>query len=324
MALLSLSHISANLIIHKFDNIITRIFYLLSAVWLGILVCFLIVIFFSSILLITANLLGFSINLKIAGLFIILLSLAWSSFNYINSRQLNIKELEISIKNLPARWENKKIVQISDVHLGVIHGMDYMEKIVDKTNSLSPEAVFITGDLFDGAGDNLARSVSPLNNLSSRLGTYFITGNHETYLGKENTKKALSGINITELKDRVVDLNGISLIGINYILRGEQKNIKDILDKADMEKPKILLLHEPIKVDYFRESGINLMLSGHTHRGQMWPFNYITKQIYKGYDYGLHTMDDFNIYTTNGAGTWGPPFRSMQASEIVSITLKRK
>ena len=321
---LSLSYIISSVISHKFDNFLTRIFYYTSSIWMGVLVSFLIFIFIALIFISLSSIFGLSLNLKIIGYIVIVLSIAWSLYGIANARKPIIKEIEVNIKNLPEYWDGKKAVQISDVHLGVIHGEKYMDYIVEQTNKIDPEIIFITGDLFDGTGDHIVKSASPLGNLRPNSGAYYISGNHETYLGIDKSLGAIKGTGITHLNDKVVEKEGLQIIGIDYKLRGEQKNLKEIIDKAQPEKPKILLIHEPVKVDYFKDNGIDLMLAGHTHNGQLFPFNYITKKIFKGFDYGLHQIDDFNIYTTNGAGTWGPPMRSFKPSEIVSITLRKK
>ena len=124
------------------------------------------------------------------------------------------------------------------------------------------------------------------------------------------------------MRDEIVDLGGIQLIGIDYPQRGWKKDIKSVLERMDRTKPAILLYHEPAQIETAQGYNISLQLSGHTHNGQMWPMKIFTSLVYKGFDYGLHQMDDFAIYTTSGAGTWGPPMRIGSTAEVVIITIQ--
>jgi predicted MPP superfamily phosphohydrolase len=202
-----------------------------------------------------------------------------------------------------------------------------MEKIVQKVNSADPKMVLITGDLLDGMDGNIEGPLEPIKNIKADEGIYFVTGNHETYLGLNEVFSALSKTKIKVLKDQVVDIGGLKLIGINYPSRGEEKNVVSILSsmkKDFLGKPNILMYHSPVNIEQIKNSGINLELCGHTHDGQLFPLNYITKLMYKGYDYGLHQSGNYTLYTTNGAGTWGPAMRTGSASEIVVVTLDKK
>lgn len=180
--------------------------------------------------------------------------------------------------------------------------------------------VFITGDLFDGTGDDLYRFIEPLTRL--KVPIYYITGNHETYLGVEKAVAAIEKTKIKLLRDEIVDLGGIQLIGIDYPQRGWKKDIAPVLEKIDRTKPSILLYHEPAQIETAKRFDVSLQLAGHTHNGQMWPMKIFTFLIYKGFDHGLHQMGDFSLYTTSGAGTWGPPMRIGSTPEIVIITVQ--
>jgi predicted MPP superfamily phosphohydrolase len=262
-------------------------------------------------------------TLIIGSIFFIIASLysvygAWNAFNP------QIKNVQVSIKNLPEQWKGKRIVQLSDVHLGHVYQTDFLAKIVKMTNELRPDVVVITGDLFDGMDGHLENLVGPLKDLQAPYGTYFITGNHETYLGVDKSFSILDGTKVKILNDAVKDLDGLQLIGISYPERGQVKNLGQtikMLPDYVVGKPTILLYHAPTGILEAKEAGVNLQLSGHTHVGQLFPFSIITDLIYKGYDYGLHTLGDYSIYTTNGVGTWGPPIRTGNTPEIVNITL---
>lgn len=324
LILSSLSFILSSSLIHRFDNFFTKSFYYLSSLWMGALAY----LFFLSLLtLLFYYILSFSsFNIKpsyFAVAIMILTSLALV-FSFLNARKPIIKSVEVEIKNLPEYWENKKIVHLSDIHLGAIHGEKYMNYIADKVNEIKPEIVLVTGDLFDGASDGLEASIKPINKINAPSGMYYITGNHEVYIGLERSLEIIDSTKLAHLSNRSISLNDLQIIGLDYPERGKSFSVGELFNSLDKEKPSILMTHEPIKIDYFKNTGINLQLAGHTHKGQMFPFGFVTKIIYKGYDYGLFTEGDYNLYTTNGTGTWGPPLRSILPSEIVEITLKRK
>jgi hypothetical protein len=214
---------------------------------------------------------------------------------------------------------------LSDVHLGHIYREKFIKKVVEKVNSQEPEMVLITGDLFDGMDGNLAPIIQPLEDIRAKAETFFVIGNHETYLGLDNVFREIKNTPLRILRDEVVDINGLKLIGIGYPDRGEKKDIVTVLESLKKDyfgKPNILLFHTPVAISQIKDLGINLELCGHTHRGQIFPFNLITNLLYRGYDYGLFSMGEYTLYTSNGVGTWGPAMRLGNNPEIVVITLK--
>ena len=216
-------------------------------------------------------------------------------------------------------------MQISDVHLGIINSEKLMKKIVKKINSVSPAALFITGDLFDGSDGDLDLMSSSLTDVRAERGIFFISGNHETYLGTEIAYRVLRNKGVKVLNDEVVDVGGLKIAGISYSERGEHKNIVLAAKKLEKDfrgKPNILLCHSPRFAQDFRALGVNLQLSGHSHKGQIFPFGFISRIIFNGYDYGLFVEGDYTLYTTSGTATWGPAMRTEGASEIAVITLR--
>lgn len=271
----------------------------------------------------------------------------YTGYGVWNAQHFVIKTIEIPMKNLPKEWENKPIIQISDVHIGAINQAGFMQKVVDSVNAQNPELILITGDLFDGMDGNFDSIPEVLNKFQSKRGTYFITGNHETYIGLDGTLNVLKKTNIRVLNDEIVNLNGLQLIGISYPSFGSSpKDINKIIQPGknfNPNKPSILLYHTPTSIDFStptsrtsaywspdynytvaKNFGIKLQLSGHTHAGQIFPFTLLTHDIFNGYDYGLHTDGDFNVYITSGVGTWGPPIRTGNDPEIVVIKLVNK
>ena len=255
--------------------------------------------------------------------------------------------MEIEFENLPDRWKDKTIVQLSDVHLGHFYGTKFLKGLVQRVNALNPELIFITGDLFDGMAENISHFANGLNEFKAKKGVYFITGNHETYIGVNRAINILSQTHINILKNEVIDINGLQVIGISYPgIKGTSDihGLEKMKRNSVANKPRILLFHTPTNISprggdgldrhfstYWvpdttfslaQELGVDLQLSGHTHAGQIFPFGYLTKLLYKDYDYGLRRLSNFAIYTTSGVGTWGPPMRTGNSPEIVVIKLK--
>jgi hypothetical protein len=341
---LSLSFVIASLVVHWFDTPFTRAIYDAAGFWLGLMLNLLLASLFILVVVTILGLIGWKFNLRDFSIIIFVLTLVYSGFSVWTAANPKIKNITVSAKNLPAYWTDKTIVQLSDVHLGSVHRPDFLSRVVKKVNSLNPELVVITGDLFDGMDGDLDSFIEPLNKIRSAQGVYFVTGNHEAYLGVEDIFKFLEKTQIKVLHDDIVDIDGLQLVGINYPEFEGQKDIREIIRPGQNffpEKPTILLYHTPTNVvsdkahakfntywypdvdfSYAKEIGIDLQLSGHVHKGQLFPFTWITKLIYRGYDYGLKIDGGFSIYVSSGTGTWGPPMRTGNSPEIVAVRLK--
>ncbi len=326
LAGLSVSFITTALLVHWQENLVTRMAYLVSSVWIGAFVHLLLACVAAWIVAAILRVVGMggAVGDQITLALVLLAALSATVYSLWNAAHPVVKPVGVQVRDLPDQWVGRKIVQLSDVHIGAILREGFLAEVVRKTNEQNPDLVVITGDLFDGAGLELGRMAQPLNELRPPLGTFFITGNHETYVGVERSLSALDGTRVRVLRDEIVEIDGIQLVGIDYPLMGQRKNLDSILTRIDRERPCILLYHEPAYSDTMKALGIDLQLAGHTHRGQMWPFNYITKRVYRGHDYGLHTDSDYNLYTSCGVGTWGPPLRSGNRPEIVVFTLQKK
>jgi len=322
--LLSFTFIEASFLARWKDNFLTRAYYIAAAGWIGILANLILACILIWLILGVGKLAGINLNVKNIAIALFSLALICSAYGFWNARNPRIKNIEVEIKNLPANWRNKKIVHIADTHLGHINREKFLKKVVDKINEVNSEAVFITGDFFDGMDGDLTELISPIDDIKTNKGVFFVTGNHETYLGLEEVFSVLKKTKVNILNDEIINLEGIQVIGASYPDRGEKKDVKKVLEENNFDKniPSILLYHSPTNIDEIKNLGINLMLSGHTHLGQIFPFRYITHLIYKGYDYGLYQEGDFSLYTTCGAGTWGPPMRTGHTPEIVAIELK--
>jgi len=321
LGILSVSFIITAVLVHWHENLFISNLYIIASVWLGAVWYIVLATVLALILTWLSLLIGLNINKGILVGIMLALAVLYSGYGIWNAQQIKIRDISVSIKNLPTSWQGKKAVHISDVHLGAIHRYGFIDKIIDKIKSVSPDMIFITGDFFDGAGQKLNHLARPLNELNPDLGIYFATGNHETYISLEKSLTALSETKVKVLRDELIEVEGVQILGIDYPLPGQQSNIDQTLSQINSGKPSIVLYHEP-KVDIvekLKNVGVSLFLSGHTHGGQLWPFRFVTKLMYKGFDYGLHQDGDFSLYTSSGVGTWGPPMRTASHSEIVVI-----
>lgn len=309
------------------DNLFIRIFYIFSGIWYGLFLYLLIASLGVWIIIWILKAAGVQVNITPIASIAFILALSYTAWGVWNAFHPIVKNIEVNIKNLPSQWQGKTIVQLSDVHLGHVHRPAFMKRIAEDTNALKPDIIFITGDLFDGMGDSLIDFVEPINELQAPEGIYFVTGNHETYLGLQKAYSILAKTKIKILNNELVNIDGLQIIGLSYPALGEEKNIKSsiaALKDFDPSGPSILLYHSPYpsSIKQAKEAGINLQLSGHTHQGQVFPFEFISWLVYQGFDYGLHKGGNFSEYTTNGQGTWGPPLRTGNTPEIPFIKLE--
>ncbi|MBN1846951.1 MAG: metallophosphoesterase [Deltaproteobacteria bacterium] len=343
---LALSFFPSVILLRIHVNIATTLFYLIACIWLGL---FLYLLMGTGLLWVIFGLgkgVGAVPNMRIIGMAVFLLAVGFSSYGIWRARFPVVKPISVQIQDLPDTWKGKTIVQLSDVHLGAINGPGFMKRVTETVNSLEPDLILITGDLFDGMGGDLQSFIEPINNLKTSKGIYFVTGNHEGYLGLEKPLDIIDKTQIKVLDDQIVEVDGLQIIGISFPEHNRKNVSRQLLNESgayDAKKPSILMYHTPTSIEesntdrgsqqaktyWFpdtrmllaKELGIDLQLSGHTHQGQLFPFIFLTRLIYKGYDYGLHQVNGFQIFISSGTGTWGPPMRSGSRSEIVSIRL---
>lgn len=241
-----------------------------------------------------------------------------------NALHIEIENVDIAIDNLHKSYT---IVQLSDIHIGGIVDKDAIKKIVDKSNSLNPDLVVITGDLVDTKIEYAKDALEELNNLKSTYGTFIIVGNHEYIHGIDNIVKELEKLNAKVLQNESIyigdEKNGFNLAGVydmmGYRVDHHKPDINKALKTTNKKRPTILLTHQP---RYIKEiTDVDLILAGHTHGGQIFPFNYLVR-LQQPYVNGLHQHNEkMQIYVNKGTGFWGPPMRLGTNCEISNIRI---
>ena len=240
-----------------------------------------------------------------------------------------VKTIKISILDLPKIFKNFKIIQISDLHIGQMMTAATLKKIVNKVNKLNPDLVVITGDIVDGSAKNLLNEIIFLKELKAKKGVYFVTGNHEYYSGVRRWTYEIKKMGIKVLNNENVKIKEneefFYLAGItdSESRRHDKKNSTNInkaLAGLEINKKKILLAHRPTEVEQASEYGVDLVLAGHTHGGQIWPFSYLVA-LQQPYLKGYYKYKNTNLYVNQGTGCWGPPLRLNTFNEITEIIL---
>jgi hypothetical protein len=322
--LLPASFIASSILAHWTDKFISRAVYFCSALWLGVGLTLIVTLVLAWGAWGTTRLFTSSASPTIFGWAAVALACLYSAYGLWNAYHPRAERITVQIKNLPPTWRGRKVVQLSDVHLGHVLRAGFASRLVAMVNAEDPDLVAITGDLFDGADGKLEDLLAPLNALRAPLGIYFVTGNHETYLGVERAYAALHTTPVRILADERVEIDGLQVIGVSYPERGQAKDFAGVIAKLpgfDPSLPSILLYHSPTHVTEAKAAGINLQLSGHAHHGQIFPIQFISRLIYGRYYYGLHIEGDYTLYTSSGTGTWGPTMRTGNHPEIAVIQL---
>jgi len=242
-----------------------------------------------------------------------------------------VVRVDVPLADLPPQLEGFTIAQISDVHVGPTIKRDYVEAIVARVNSLDADMVAITGDLVDGSVRELSHHTEPLGSLSSRHGTYFVTGNHEYYSGAHAWIHEMRrlGANVLVNEHVVIEREGAALAvagvtdySAHYFDPSHRSDPTTALAGAPVDAVKVLLAHQPRTAQAAARAGVDLQLSGHTHGGQFWPWNLFVR-LQQPFTAGLERLGRMWIYISRGTGYWGPPMRFGIPSEITRIRLVR-
>lgn len=246
-------------------------------------------------------------------------------------RRPAVKEFDIEIRDLPSGLEGFKIVQITDIHAGLTVKREFVERIVDMVNDLKPDLVAFTGDMVDGSVKALRAEVEPFEKLNANYGVYFVTGNHEYYSGAEEwvaearrlgMKVLMNEHEIVRAGDGKLLIAGVTDVSGGGFYENHRSDPVKAIAGAPAADARILLAHQPRSLYDALPLGFDLLLTGHTHGGQFFPWNFAASAG-QPHLYGLHDHGGTRIYVSKGTGYWGPPVRLGSRSEIAVVTLKR-
>ncbi|HET9135234.1 MAG TPA: metallophosphoesterase [Candidatus Kapabacteria bacterium] len=325
------SYLIAKMLEQKMNNIVTDILFWIGSFWFGYVLYFLLSIILLDVLRLTNNIFsiiqfsqsGYSdlklwVTLGVIGGTTLALLLG-----YINANTIKIKRFDLPINKHNPITKQLTVVMASDIHLGTIVGRPHTRRIVEAINSLNPDIILLAGDIIDSEVESVVRQDlgAVLKELKSTYGVYGVTGNHEYFGGIEEAVHYIRAHRVDLLRDDEREIAGVVVIGReDYTIKHHRKSLETMLAGVDKSKPIIVIDHQPFHLEEAEAAGVDLQVSGHTHRGQLWPLNYITKKVYE-IDWGYLKKGMTHIYVSSGVGTWGPPVKIGNDAEIIEFKL---
>jgi predicted MPP superfamily phosphohydrolase len=326
--LLAFSFIFAALLSFSFSNLLVAFVYRLAAVWLGFLNYFFLAACLSwlgwfALLLTRLRPDPWIYRPYLAAVFFSCALLA-GAYGLVNALWIRVRRIPIHLPNLPSSWRGRTALVVSDLHLGNVNGLGFSRRIAHLTARLCPDIVFFPGDFFDGTRTDPFRLAAPFLPLSPPLGIYYSTGNHDEYGDLAHYVDALTRAGIRVLTNEMVTVDGLPIVGVPYGDSTHLLRLRSTLESLRLPagQPSILLNHVPNRLPIVEQAGVSLQLSGHTHGGQLFPFTWLVRRVFGKFTYGLHPFGPLQVYTSSGAGTWGPPMRVGTRSEVVLITFE--
>ena len=325
---LSVSFVLATLVGFYFSNALVAALYRVAAIWLGFLNFFFLGSVFCWLAWAGLELARLDSNparlRPLLGFVFLGVAIAMGVYGMINAYLVRVRRIAVTLPNLPPSWRGRTAVVASDLHLGHINALGFSRRIVTLISGLRPDVVFIAGDIFDGVKVDAERLAAPFKQLSPPFGVYFATGNHDEFGDTRSFLAALEGAGIRVLSNEKVLVDGLQIVGAPYHDTTPPIRLRATLESLhiDRSSASILINHVPNRLPIVEEAGISLQLSGHTHGGQFIPFTWLTQRIFGPFTYGLHRFGALQVYTSYGAGTWGPPMRVGTRPEVVLMEFR--
>lgn len=325
LLVLAFSFVVAALLSFKYSNPLVTFIYKVAAVWLGLLNYLFFAACLSWIAWYTWAASGISVDpLRARPLIAAIfgtIAIAATLYGMANARGIRTRAITVTLPGLPESWRGRRAVMMSDVHLGHVNGIAFSRRLVEMTRALKPDVVFIPGDLFDGTEVDLDHLVTPFKELDAPFGIFFTTGNHEEFGGTAEKVRAVARAGIRVLQNEKVTVDGLQIGGVSWGDSLSPIRFQAVMDglQLDRDAASILLNHMPSRLPIVERAGVSMQLSGHTHGGQVFPFTWMTRRVFGRYTSGLHRFGELLVYTSTGAGTWGPPMRVGTNPEIVLI-----
>jgi uncharacterized protein len=321
LGVLSVSFVAASMLAFRYTNAAVRAFYKTAAVWVG-LVSFLFLAAVSCWIIFAAARLG-GLNLNFHRMAELLFGAAAAAgvYGVFNASWTRITRTTVRLANLPEAWRGRKAALISDLHLGHVRNGSFLRRMVAKILREEPDAIFIAGDLYDGTAIDAARAAAPLHKLTAPHGVYFVAGNHEQFGDDSKYLHAVAAAGVRVLTNEKVEVDGLQIIGVPFRNATPGGRFASVLGGIgwDRSRASILLTHAPDYPEIAEAAGVSLQLSGHTHLGQFIPWSWMARRIYRQFVYGLSRIGKMQVFTSSGAGTWGPPLRLGSNPEIVML-----
>jgi len=321
LGVLSVSFVSASLLAYRYTTAPVRIFYRAAAVWAGILSFLFLAAVGSWTIFTITRIAGVHLNFHQLAEVLFGLAVALGLYAVFNASWTRITRTTVRLANLPESWRGRKAALISDVHLGHVRNGGFLRRMVAKILREAPDAIFIAGDLYDGTAIDARRAAEPLNKLSAPHGVYFVAGNHEQFGDDSKYLGAIKAAGVRVLSNEKVEVDGLQIIGVPYRSAVRNREFASALQgmRLDRDRASILLVHAPDHPDVAEAAGVSLQLSGHTHLGQFIPWSWMARRVYRQFVYGLSQIGKMQVFTSSGAGTWGPPLRLGSNPEIVVL-----
>jgi predicted MPP superfamily phosphohydrolase len=321
LAFLSVSFVAASLLAFRYTNAALRLFYRAAAIWVGLLTFLVAGAAFSWIIFGITRLLGLDVNFHRTVELLFSAAMVAGLYGVFNANWTRITRATVRLANLPVAWRGRKAALISDVHLGHVRNGPFLRRIVAMTLKEEPDAIFIAGDLYDGTAIDARRAAEPLSELVAPHGVYFVAGNHEQFGDDSKYLRAIAAAGVRVLSNERVDVDGLQIVGVPYRSATHGGHFASVLRgiRLDHNRASILLTHAPDHPEVAEAAGVSLQLSGHTHLGQFIPWSWMARRVYRQFVYGLSRIGNMQVFTSSGAGTWGPPLRLGSNPEIVVL-----
>ena len=321
LEVLSVSFISASLLAFRYTNVAVRALYRTAAIWLGMASFLFLAAIAAWLIFGIVRLTGVDVPFHRIVEALYSAAVLAGVYGVFNASWTRITRTTVRLANLPAAWRGRTAALISDVHLGHVRNGSFLRRMVAKILKEEPDLIFIAGDLFDGTAIDAKRAAEPLQALTAPHGVYFVAGNHEQFGDDSSYLHAVAAAGVRVLSNEKVEADGLQIIGIPYQNATQNGHLASVLDRigVDRDRASILLTHAPDRPEVAEAAGVSLQLSGHTHLGQFIPWSWLAKRVYRQFVYGLSQIGKMQVFTSSGAGTWGPPLRLGSNPEIVVL-----
>jgi uncharacterized protein len=322
LGILSITFVPASLAAFRYTNVFVRALYKVAAVWVGLLSFLVIAAVSFWLLFALSRLAGLQPNLHRIAETLFGIALACGLYGVLNASRTRVTRTTVRLTNLPERWRGRKAALISDLHLGPVRNGGFLRRMVAKILDERPHAIFIAGDLYDGTAIDASQAAEPLNRLTAApQGVYFVAGNHEQFRDDNKYLNAVAAAGVRVLHNEKIEVDGLQIAGVPYRNAWQPRVFAAVLGALALDRARasILLTHAPDHPEIAEAAGFSLQLSGHTHLGQFIPWSWVARRIYRQFAYGLSRIGKMQVFTSSGAGTWGPPLRLGSNPEIVVL-----